>query len=111
MTISELENLVKTTCFVGYETQLGYVVYPVHYINKYSEWLVNVVGEMIVVRYVRYSKKQNRILYSTNYKVSIDKVDPKAFELELEELQRNWNRVNKLKYSTDLLNEIQKDFK
>lgn len=111
MTISELENLVKTTCFVGYETQLGYVVYPVHYINKYSEWVVNVIGDILVVRNVRYNKKQNKILYSTNYKVSIDKVDPKVFELELGELQRKWNRVNKLKYSNDLLNEIQKDFK
>ena len=109
MTISELENLVKTTSFVGFETQLGYVVFPI--IKPNCEWLVTVVGEILVVRYVRYNKKQNKILYSTNYKISIDKVDPKAFELELDELQRNWNRVNKLKYSTDLLNEIQKDFK
>lgn len=109
MTISELENMVKTIGFVGYETHLGYAVFPTQPIN--SEWLVNVVGEILVVRNVRYSKKQNKILYSTNYKVSIDKVDPKVFELELGELQRKWNRVNKLKYSNDLLNEIQKDFK
>lgn len=108
MTISELVNLVKTIGFVGYETQLGYVVFPV--IKPNNEWLVNVVGEMLVVRNVRYSKKLNKILYSTNYQVSIDKVDPKVFELELGELQRNWNRVNKLKSSNDLLNEIQKDF-
>lgn len=108
MTISELVNLVKTIGFVGYESQLGYVVFPV--IKPNNEWLVNVVGEMLVVRNVRYSKKLNKILYSTNYQVSIDKVDPKVFELELGELQRNWNRVNKLKSSNDLLNEIQKDF-
>lgn len=109
MTISELVNLVKTIGFVGYETQLGYVVFPV--IKPNNEWLVNVVGEILVVRNVRYSKKLNKILYSTNYKISIDKVDPKVFELELGELQRKWNRVNKLKCSNDLLNEIQKDFK
>jgi len=28
----------------------------------------------------------------------------------LGELQRNWNRVNKLKNSNDLLNKIQEDF-
>lgn len=109
MTISELENMVKTIGFVGYETQLGYVVFPV--IKPNNEWLVNVVGELLVLRNVRYSKKLNKILYSTNYQASIDKVDPKVFELELGELQRKWNRVNKLKYSNDLLNEIQKDFK
>ena len=111
MTISEFVNLVKTTGLVGFETQLGYVVFPAQHFPITSEWLVNVVGEILVVRNVRYSKKQNKILYSTNYKVSIDKVDPKVFELELGELQRNWNRVNKLKCSNDLLNEIQKDFK
>ena len=110
MTISELVNLVKTTDFVGYESQLGYVVFPDHIINQTSEWLVNVVGDILVVRNVRYSKILNKILYSTNYKVSIDKIDPKVFELELGELQRNWNRVNKLKCSNDLLNKIQKDF-
>lgn len=110
MTVTELENLVKTTDFVGYESQLGYVVFPDHYINERSEWLVNVVGELLVLRNVRYSKQQNKILYSTNYKTSIDKIDPKVFELELDELKRKWDRVNKLKYSNDLLNEIQKDF-
>lgn len=109
MTISELENMVKTIGFVGYETQLGYVVFPV--IKPNNEWLVNVVGDLLVLRNVRYSKKLNKILYSTNYQTSIDKIDPKVFELELGELQRKWNRVNKLKYSNDLLNEIQKDFK
>ena len=110
MTISELVNLVKTTDFVGYESQLGYVVFPDHYINERSEWLVNVVGELLVIRNVRYSKKLNKILYNTGYQVSIDKIDPKVFELELVELQRNWNRVNKLKNSKDLLNKIQEDF-
>lgn len=111
MTVTELENLVKTTGLFGYETQLGYVVFPVNYINESSiEWVVNVVGEILVVRNVRYSKKLNKILYSTNYQVSIDKIDPKVFELELGELQRNWNRVNKLKSSNDLLNKIQEDF-
>lgn len=110
MTISELVNLVKTTDFVGYESQLGYVVFPDHYINESSEWLVNVVGELLVIRNVRYSKKLNKILYNTGYQVSIDKIDPKVFELELVELQRNWNRVNKLKSSKDLLNKIQEDF-
>lgn len=110
MTISELVNLVKTTDFVGYESQLGYVVFPDHYINERSEWLVNVVGDILLIRNVRYSKKLNKILYSTNYQVSIDKIDPKVFELELGELQRNWNRVNKLKCSHDLLNKIQEDF-
>lgn len=109
MTISELENLVKTTSFVGFETQLGYAVFPV--IKPNCEWLVTVVGEILVVRNVRYNKQLNKISYSTNYKVSIDKIDPKEFELELDKLQKNWNRVNKLKYSADLLNEIQKDFK
>lgn len=111
MTISELENMVKTIGFVGYESQLGYVVFPDHYINERSEWLVNVIGDILVVRNVRYNKKLNKILYSTNYQVSIDKIDPKVFELELDELKRKWDRVNKLKYSNDLLNEIQKDFK
>ena len=111
MTISELVNLVKTIGLVGYETQLGYVVFPVNYINESSiEWVVNVVGEILVIRNVRYSKKLNKILYNTGYQVSIDKIDPKAFELELVELQRNWNRVNKLKCSKDLLNKIQEDF-
>ena len=110
MTITELVNLVKTTDFVGYESQLGYVVFPDHYINERSEWLVNVVGDILLIRNVRYSKKLNKILYSTNYQVSIDKVDPKVFELELGELQRNWHRVNKLKNSKDLLNKIQEDF-
>lgn len=109
MTISDLVNLVKTTGFVGYETQLGYVVFPQSPVI--SDWIVNVVGDILLVRNVRYSKKLNKILYSTNYKVSIDKVDPKVFELELGELQKNWNRVNKLKYSHDLLNVIQEDFK
>lgn len=68
------------------------------------------LGDIILVRNVRYSKKLNKILYSTNYQVSIDKIDPKVFELELGELQRNWNRVNKLKCSHDLLNKIQEDF-
>lgn len=111
MNVTELENLVKTTGLFGYETQLGYIVFPDHIINQTSEWLVNVVGEILVVRNVRYSKQQNKILYSTNYKASIDKIDPKVFELELDELKRKWDRVNKLKYSNDLLNEIQKDFK
>lgn len=110
MTISELVNLVKTTGLFGYETQLGYIVFPDHIINQTSEWLVNVVGEILVVRNVRYSKQQNKILYSTNYKESIDKIYPKVFELELDELKRKWDRVNKLKCSNDLLNEIQKDF-
>lgn len=110
MTITELENLVKTIGFVGYESQLGYVVFPERYINETSEWLVNVIGEILVIRNVRYSKKLNKILYSTNYKASIDKIDPKVFELELGELQRNWYRVNKLKNSKDLLNKIQEDF-
>ena len=110
MTISELEILVKTIGFVGYESQLGYVVFPERYINESSEWLVNVIGEILVIRNVRYSKKLNKILYSTNYKASIDKIDPKVFELELGELQRNWYRVNKLKNSKDLLNKIQEDF-
>lgn len=111
MTISELVNLVKTTGLVGYETQLGYVVFPVNYINESSiEWVVNVVGDIILVRNVRYSKKLNKILYSTNYQSNINGIDPKAFELELYELQRNWNRVNKLKSSKDLLNKIQEDF-
>ena len=110
MTISELENIVKTTDFVGYESQLGYVVFPDHYINERSEWLVNVVGEILVIRNVRYSKKLNKILYSTNYQSNINGIDPKVFELELGELQRNWNRVNKLKSSKDLLNKIQEDF-
>jgi hypothetical protein len=110
MTISELVNLVKTTGFHGYETQLGYVVFTVRCINESSEWLVNVVGDILVVRNVRYSKKLNKILYSTNYKASIDKIDPKVFELELGELKRKWDRVNKLKYSNDLRNKIQEDF-
>lgn len=110
MTISELINLVKTTGLFGYETQLGYIVFPDHLINQTSEWLVNVVGDILVIRNVRYSKKLNKILYSTKYKVSIDKIVPKVFELELGELQRNWNRVNKLKSSKDLLNKIQEDF-
>ena len=109
MTISELVNMVKTTGLIGFETQLGYVVFPNQPIN--SEWLVNVVGDILVIRNVRYSKILNKISYSTNYKVSIDKVDPKEFELELGELKRKWDRVNKLKYSKDLLNEIQEDFK
>lgn len=110
MTITELVNVVKTTGLVGYETQLGYVVFPVNYINERSEWLVNVVGDIILVRNVRYSKKHNKILYSTNYQSNINGIDPKVFELELGELQRKWNRVNKLKYSNDLLNKIQEDF-
>lgn len=112
MTISEFVNLVETVGFVWYETQLGYAVFPAHYINSNCnwEWVVNVVGEILVIRNVRYSKKLNKILYSTNYKISIDKIDPKVFELELRELQKNWYRVNKLKSSKDLLNKIQEDF-
>ena len=110
MTVTELEDMVKTIGFVGYESQLGYVVFPEHYINESSEWLVNVIGEILVIRNVRYSKILNKISYSTNYRVSIDKVDPKVFELELGELKRNWDRVNKLKHSKDLLNKIQEDF-
>ena len=111
MTISELVKLVKTVGFVGYETQLGYAVFPEHYIDACEwDWVVNVVGDILVIRNVRYSKKLNKILYSTNYKISIDKIDPKVFELELGELQRNWCRVSKLKNSKDLLNKIQEDF-
>lgn len=110
MTVTELENMVKTIGFVGYESQLGYVVFPEHYINEKSEWIVNVVGEIILLRKVRYNKQLNKILYSTNYQCNIDKIDPKVFELELGELKRNWDRVNKLKHSKDLLNKIQEDF-
>lgn len=108
MTISELVNLVKTIGFVGYETQLGYVVFPV--IKPNNEWLVNVVGDIIVVRNVRYSKKLNKILYSTNYKISIDKVDPKAFELELVELKRKWDKLNKRQENDIMLEQLKEDF-
>lgn len=108
MTISELEILVKTTGLVGFETQLGYVVFPTQPIN--SEWLVNVVGEILVVRNVRYSKKLNKILYSTNYKVSIDKVDPKAFELELVELITKCNKLNKRQENDIMLEQLKEDF-
>lgn len=110
MTISELEILVKTTGFVGYETQLGYVVFPVRYINETSEWLVNVVGDILVVRNVRYSKQQRKILYSTNYQSSIDKIDPKAFELELVELKRKWDKLNKRQENDIMLEQLKEDF-
>ena len=111
MTISELEIIVKTTGLVGFETQLGYVVFPVNYINQSTiEWLVNVVGDTILVRNVRYSKQLHKILYSTNYQSSIDKIDPKAFELELVELITKWNKLNKRQENDAMLEQLKEDF-
>lgn len=110
MTISELANLVKTTDFVGYESQLGYVVFPDHYINERSEWLVNVIGELLVIRNIRYSNQLHKILYSTNYQISIDKIDPNTFALELLELNTKWNKLNKRQENDAMLEQLKEDF-
>lgn len=83
MTISELENMVKTIGFVGYESQLGYVVFPDHYINERSEWLVNVIGDILVVRNVRYNKKLNKILQIIKFQ-----------QIKLTRKYLNWNWAN-----------------
>lgn len=110
MTISELEIIVKTTGLVGFETQFGYVVFPFIKPKPNIEWLVNVIGDTLVIRNVRYSKQQHKILYSTNYQSSIDKIDPKAFELELVELNTKWNKLNKRQENDAMLEQLKEDF-
>lgn len=110
MTISELVNLVKTTGLVGFETQLGYAVFPAQNFSINSEWIVNVVGDILVVRNVRYNKQLHKISYSTNYKVSIDKIDPKKFALELLELNTKWNKLNKRQENDIMLEQLKEDF-
>lgn len=111
MTIPELDILAKAAGLVGFETQLGYIVFPLN--NKTisdSEWLVNVVGDILVTRKVRYNKQLHKISYSINYKVSIDKIDPKEFALELLDLQKKWNKLNKRQENDAMLEQLKKDF-
>lgn len=111
MTISELLNIVKTTGLVGFETQLGYVICPLHYkTNTNIEWLVNVVGDILVIRNVRYNKQLHKISYSTKYQCNLNGIDPKTFESELVELNNKWNKLIKQQENDIMLEQLKEDF-
>ena len=110
MTISELEIVVKTTGLIGFETQLGYVVFPTQHFPIKSEWIVNVIGDFILVRNVRYNKQLHKISYSTKYQCNLNEIDPKAFELELVELNNKWNKLNKRQENDAMLEQLKDDF-
>ena len=110
MTISELEMVVKTTGLIGFETQLGYVVFPTQHFPIKSEWIVNVVGEILVIRNVRYNKQLHKISYGTKFKCNLNEIDPKTFELELVEINNRWNKLNKQQKNDAMLEQLKEDF-